>query len=214
MRRLPGWPRLLFLLALVALALALAACSTSDSGPPEHPVVENPEIAGKRTVYRQEVDPPVPAPTFQLIDRTGEPLSLEDLSGKIVALSFVYTSCPDVCPLVIGQYLAIQRDLGKLVDDSVALVFVTTDPESDTPERLQTFTVTQGGRWHFLSGDRSEMEEVWSDYDIFVTVNPQGIVQHSYKIFLIDSEGMMRVRYGGFQSTDDILSDIRSLLAE
>lgn len=194
-------------------ALALAACSPSQPAPPQHPVVEHPEIAGKRTVYREVVEPPLPAPSFRLIDRTGEPLSLEDLRGKVVALSFVYTRCPDVCPLIIGQYLAIQDSLGDLVDDSVALVLVTTDPEWDTPQRLQEFTRAIEGRWHFLSGERGQLEEVWRDYDVYVTVNPQEIVQHEYKVFLIDRQGMIRYRYGGLFNPEDAVSDIRSLLS-
>lgn len=210
--RLPtGGPLALLLLALGAV-LVLAACSPSRSAPPEHPVVENPELAGKRTVYREEFDPPRPAPSFRLIDQDGEPLSLEDLRGKVVVLSFVYTRCPDVCPLVMSQYLAIQRGLGDLVDDSVALVFVSTDPEWDTPDRLRQFTRSLGGRWHFLTGEREAVAEVWREYDIYVTVNPQDIVQHSYKIFVIDGQGMLRILYGGFHSPEAIIEDVRAIV--
>lgn len=214
MRRPLAWLWPLFLPALVVSALTLSGCSPSPSAPAEHPVAEHPEMAGKRTVYREEVAPPVPASPFHLIDHTGEPLALEDLKGKVVVLTFVYTRCPDVCPLAIGHYLTMQEELGELVDDSVALVLVTTDPDWDTPERLHRFTRIEGGRWHFLSGERARLEEMWRDYDVYVTVNPQGVIQHEYKVYLIDRQGMIRYRYGGLFSPEDAVSDIRSLLAE
>ncbi|MDP6452118.1 MAG: SCO family protein [SAR202 cluster bacterium] len=152
----------IFLTTLIVAVLAVVGCSNSSNGLEEHPVVQYPELAGMRTVYREVIDPPEVAPDWQLIDHDGQPMSLsDDLAGRVVVLSFVYSRCPDVCPLLLAHFLTIQRDLRELIDDRVSLVMITVDPEFDTPQRLAQYTDAMNGRWHFLSGTRPELEKAW-----------------------------------------------------
>ena len=198
-----------FAIATALAAGAVMAAGTSDN---EHAVVEHPELAGKRLLSRELFDPAEEAPGFQLIDLSGEPLSLTDLRGSVVALSFAYTRCPDVCPLLFAQYLDIQKKVPGVADGSVVLLLVTMDPEWDTAERLDSLTRSLNAQWHYLSGERSSLEQVWDEYDIFVTQNEQNVIQHDYKIYLIDQAGNLRIRYGGAIRDRRPGADINALL--
>jgi len=207
----------------IAILLAALACQgraapapTPTEGP--SPGVTHPEIAGRRIVKREVVDPPVPAPEFRLTDRSGQLLSLSDLRGKIVVLSFIYTHCPDACPLLAANYVQLQREFPDALDrGDLALVFITTDPERDTPERLQQYTQGMGGKWYFLTGSFAEVEKVWQAYGVHREVRERTkelVVYHSYKTFLIDRQGNIRIRHIGVWYPRDVIPDVRQLLEE
>ncbi len=200
------------LVAAAILAVVIVVASPATEPAHEHAVVEHLELAGKRLVSRTVFDAPNEAPGFQLIDTSGEPLALDDLRGSVVALGFAYTRCPDVCSLLFAQYLDMQRKVEGIADGSVVLLLVTMDPEWDTAERLAGLTRSLNAKWHYLSGERSKLEQVWEHYDIFVTENEQNVIQHDYKIYLIDRDGNLRVQYGGLMATDDMIIDINALL--
>jgi protein SCO1/2 len=203
------------LIIIVLSAITVYFLGTLNSKPSVHPAVENPEIAGRNVVYREEVIPPEPAYSFTLIDQTGAPLSLTDLRGKLVLLGFVYTSCPDVCPILATIYLDIQEALGETVGNGVILIFITTDPEVDTPKQMRAWTQSYGGKWLFLTGEIDELERVYSQFDVFVEKQTEGfVVYHSYLTFLIDREGMIRFRYGGLFDPEWALEDIKNLQKE
>ncbi|MAG35576.1 MAG: hypothetical protein CL878_04935 [Dehalococcoidia bacterium] len=164
------------------------------------------------------VTDPAPAPSFRLTDRSGGPLSLRDLRGRTVVLSFIYTHCPDACPLLAANYVQIQREFATALDqDNLALVFVTVDPERDSPQRLEQYTQAMGGRWFFLTGSMAEVAEVWRGYELHREVRERTkelVVFHSYKTFLIDKEGMVRIKHTGVWYPRDIIPDVRRLLTE
>ncbi len=107
------------------------------------------------------------APDFTLTDQNGQSVSLSDFEGKVVVLAFTYTACPDVC-------LAIEANLdyvkGEMSDeDDLVILSMTIDPARDTPEHLLEWTTQQGYDWpHLTSNDHSELQEVWSDYNLLV----------------------------------------------
>lgn len=175
------------------------------------------DTAGKRILERKELPLGMPAPDFALVNQDGEDVSLEDLRGAVLGIGFIYTSCPDVCGLLTASFLDLEREFASSIDDGdLQLVLITTDPETDVPERTKLFTTTHGARWEFLTGDMSACEEVWEDYGVNRTFNPSaGYVYHTYKIVLIDAEGNMRFDYVGLDDPDaDLTRDITSLLGE
>lgn len=182
-----------------------------------HPAVEHPEVAGKRVVYREEFSPPVKAHDFELLDKSNVRISLKSLRGKLVLISFIYTSCPDVCPILTNNYVYIQKKLENRIPSDLVLVFITTDPARDDAKRLRQYTKAYGGKWYFLTGSLEELKEVWKAYDVFVMEKqePKGVVvYHSYKTYLIDKEGMLRIVYVGLYDPDVVVEDIKSLLEE
>lgn len=176
------------------------------------------DLSGKRIVAREELKPPAPAFDFRLTDQSGKLVSLADLKGRLVLVSFIYTNCPESCPLIPRQYLQIQRRFTEAVDDGrLVLVLVTTDPERDTPDRLKRYTDRLGGRWLFLTGGLDEMKEVWRRYEVYREVKErvrEVVVYHSYKTYLIDGEGNARFKYTGIWATQDVIGDLDALLAK
>jgi protein SCO1/2 len=181
----------------------------------EHPAVEHPEVAGKRVINRIELIEPKKAPNFTLTDFDRSKISLEDFKGKLVLIGFIYTHCPDVCGILTMHFRQIQRKFSDIIGKDLELIFITTDPERDTPERLKAYTEGFKGKWHFLTGTREEMEKVWEAYHVFVKDKPAaGIVYHTYMVVLIDWDGFIRYRYIGLVDPQDVIvKDIEHLLS-
>lgn len=95
-------------------------------------------------------------PDFALIERSGRPITRQDLQGLVWAANFFYTSCPDTCPLQSARMARLQRDFAD--DREVRLVSISVDPEHDTPDVLQDYAQRFGAapeRWLFLTGDKT-----------------------------------------------------------
>lgn len=123
-----------------------------------------------------------PAPDFALTDQRGQTVRLSDLRGKAVALTFVYTHCPDVCPLTVENLRAAHELLPEGARDEVALVAVTLDPERDTLAARQDFSARHrlagNPSWYALGGDRVTLERIWRDYGIYPGEHPAARVPH------------------------------------
>jgi protein SCO1/2 len=157
------------------------------------------------------------APDFTLTDGvTGTSLSLSSLRRNTVALAFLYTRCPDVCPLTAGQFRAAQRSLG---DDAskVEFVAVSVDPEGDTPAAVREFSDLHdlSERWHYLTGPRVQLEAVWALYGIgSFTSSGARAVEHNDAIYLIDGRGRERAILHSSDPTNWLLDDLRALIRE
>ncbi len=138
------------------------------------------------------------APAFTLHDASGQSLALDTLRGKVVVLTFLYTHCPDVCPLT--------ADLLRRADElaghprEVVYVAVSVDPSGDTPESIAAFEAEHrlselGDRWHYLVGTPDELGPVWSGYYVRqYEPAPAGTQpDHVSAIYLIDRRGNRRV---------------------
>lgn len=159
-----------------------------------------------------------PAPDFTLTDgRTAAPLALSSLRGKVVVLAFLYTRCPDVCPLTAERFRVTQDALGDDADDVVFLA-VSTDPANDTPQAVQAFSQDHrlSDSWHYLIGSRAQLAPVWSAYGIVATPDPAGgpTVTHTDAVYLIDRQGRERVLLRTDALEESLLDDLRILLDE
>lgn len=159
-----------------------------------------------------------PAPAFTLIAQDERRISLADLRGKVVVLTFIYTACADTCPLLTAKMAALQGRLGADFGTRVFFVSVTVDPERDTPAVLKGYGVAHGARfdgWAFLTGTPAEIQDVARRYGIFAKKTARGDVDHTFLTSVIDPRGVLRVQYMGvrFEPTE-LLTDIRSVLAE
>jgi protein SCO1/2 len=160
-----------------------------------------------------EIIPPVPAPEFDLINFSGDQVSNADFSGKVVLLSFAYTSCPDTCPVLFGRFLAIQDQLSQAIGNDLELVFISVDPEVDTPERLSAHVAAMQGKWFYLTDELPIVEEVWSNFNLYVE-KEGSIVSHTNLTILIDQQGLARVQYIGLPPESVFINDIENLLAK
>ena len=159
-----------------------------------------------------------PAPDFSLTTQTGARLSLSDLRGKVVAVTFIYASCTDTCPLLTAKLAGLQRRLGRDFGPRVFFASVTVDPEHDTPEVLARYAASYGAKpagWAFLTGMPAQIREVERQYGVFARRNAGGDVDHTFLTSLIDGNGVLRVQYLGVRfDPDEMLADIKSLVRE
>jgi protein SCO1/2 len=179
-------------IALVITLLACVACA-------------QPKLAGTEL---NAID----APDFALTDGvSGRALQLASLRGQVVALTFLYTSCPDVCPLTAAMFKAAQDGLGQDAA-SVSFVAVSVDPERDTPQAVQAFSKAHAleRNWYYLVGARAQLATVWAAYGIGVQ-DDSARVTHNDAVYLIDKRGRERVLMHSDALATDLLPNLRTL---
>ncbi len=180
-------------------------------------------LAGFRFAQRQYtyrgslIDPPAPATDFELTDQNGQRFRLSDQQGDIVLLFFGYTHCPDVCPVTLSHFQYIQEQLGDGASE-VRFVFVTVDPERDNPERLKTYLSVFNAGITGLTESRVNLEPVWKAYGVYQAKQELGsaagyLVDHTARTYLIDRQGNWRLTYPFEMDQEDLLADVRHLLA-
>lgn len=179
-----------------ALTIALAACASSQP------------LAGTELDGRT-------APDLTLQDGlSGQSLTLSSLRGKVVVLSFLYTQCPDTCPLTAELLSAAQRALGTDAE-RVELVAISVDPARDTPQAIRAFSdahrLTRS--WHYLIGRREQLEPIWSAYGIRAEGDQGGpTVTHTDALFVIDATGRERRLLRTDVGPDAVAAAIRAIL--
>jgi protein SCO1/2 len=158
------------------------------------------------------------APDFALTSQDGAEVTLESLRGKVVAVTFIYTWCPDVCPTLTDKMARVQDELGADFGAEVAFVSITIDPERDTPEVLkgyaEAFDADLAG-WSFLTGTEAAILEVAHRYGVAVAKAADGGVDHTLLTTLVDRRGTMRVQYLGYRfDEEEFRHDLLSLVNE
>jgi protein SCO1/2 len=156
------------------------------------------------------------APQVELIKSDGETFRLSDQKEKIVLLFFGYTSCPDICPTTLAEMKQVMDVLGDK-SKSVQVVFVSVDPERDTPEKIQKYVEHFNPNFIGLSGSSAELENIWKKYGIFrEKVESDSafgyIINHTARTYLIDADGNLRLSYGFQTPVENIVSDLEILL--
>ena len=153
-----------------------------------------------------------------LTDQFGKERSIKDFPGKVVVVFFGYTQCPDVCPTSMSELAEVKRSLGA-DGDKLQGIFVTVDPERDTPEMLKGYMASFDPSFIALRGTPEQLVAVAKDFKIyFKRVDGQTptsyTMDHSAGSYVYDTKGRLRVyhRYGaGAQS---LAADVRALLDE
>jgi protein SCO1/2 len=167
----------------------------------------------KPEIGRQAVQTAVP--DFTLVDQNGKPFHFANARGKIVLATFIFTTCPDVCPLLTAKFATIQRALREKNFDNFLLLSITTDPERDTPAVLKSYAErfkADSNNWLFLTGSEKDLAKVWKGFDVTVRTTPDGQIQHTALTTLIDRRGIRKVDYYTDKWQEkEILRDISSL---
>jgi protein SCO1/2 len=158
------------------------------------------------------------APAFALTTADGAPLALADLRGKVVAVTFIYATCIDTCPLLTAKLVGLRERLGKDAGPKVAFVAITVDPERDTPEVLRHYAQAHGATppgWAFLTGTPEQIQDVTRRYGVFARKTARGDVDHTFLTSLVDRDGALRVQYMGVRfDPGEMLRDLRALIRE
>jgi protein SCO1/2 len=158
----------------------------------------------------------IPAPAFQLKDQDGATVSLIQFRGQPVVLAFLYTHCPDVCPLTAEKMHTTATQLGTAAS-KVAWIAVSVDPTGDTPDAAKQFVATHGltGRLQFLLGSREALAPVWADYHLAATSDATpatGAAPHTGGVYLIDKQGRERVYLASGFRPETLAQDLTTLI--
>lgn len=182
-----------------------------------------------------------PASDFRLTDQFGESVALSDFRGKVALLTFLYTDCPDVCPIAANHLRRASRLLSE-DDADIAIVIVSVDPDGDSVAAARAYSERWGmaERWAYLVGSEEALRPIWAAYYIDPYLHgpgrngaspdsasspPQtasgggvsalaaqsGRIIHSAPIYLIDADGIMRVVFTMPFETEDLVNDVRLL---
>ena len=154
-------------------------------------------------------------PSFVLTEKSGKPLSLEDLRGKVWIADFFFTTCPGPCPRMSARMAELQRSLAGNAD--TRLVSITVDPSTDTPAVLSDYANryhADSTRWYFLTGEKSDIHRLAKDG--FMVGGVEDILLHTTRFMLVDRMGRLR---GYYDSSDEeslrkLVADAHSLLKE
>lgn len=161
-----------------------------------------------------------PAPAVRLTDQHGKPFDLDRLRGKVVVVSFVYTTCYGTCPATTQALVRVRKALEKegLWGDRVEFVSISLDPEKDTPAVLAEYARLQGAssrNWHFVTGTPEEVREVLGAWDMWARRTGDGALDHPSRVFLVDPRGREREIYSlEFLRPPAVLDDVKAVLDE
>jgi protein SCO1/2 len=192
---------------LVALLMGLALLGVSCLGAPAH------EYKGA------VLEPPASLPDFELQDVKGKSFYLHEVKGDVALIYFGYTSCPDVCPLTLYGIKEALTSL-KTGRERVHVIFVSTDPERDTPDVLQRYLASFDPSFIGLTDDFEKVKEVMKPYGAFAEKEGMTdsaadyVVSHSARVFLVDPQGQLLLTYPYDFEVDDLHSDLEYLLQQ
>lgn len=155
------------------------------------------------------------APDAALVDQDGRRFALSELRGKAVLVAFIYTSCHHICPLIFESVNAVQKRIRSEGVLDFSSVFVTVDPEIDTPEVLRAYASRRGADLSstvFLTGNEEALRAVWDGYGVRIKRLARGLIDHPPMTFLVDADGTVRYRYpGAVLDTEAVVADLRSV---
>lgn len=218
--------RLAALLLVILAALAVAAGCGGDDGPE----VVDAGTATQRAEGSLEgfpVEPRRQAPPIRLRDVEGDLVDLHALHGKPILLSFIYSQCPDTCPLTMQALRQVRDELGPDAED-IEIVLVSADPEGDTPANVRKFLANYDmtGDARYLLGTQAQLEPIWRDYQVDREIEQHshegtalhehdhaGLIAHASLTFGIDAAGRLTTAYPVDFPVSSILNDIPLLQA-
>ena len=127
--------------------------------------------------YGEDINPSVPVEDFILVDQNGEFFSFSELEGKVVVVAFLFTRCPDICPVVSANMNYVSQELGELYGTEVAMLSITVDPWRDNFTIMHSYAEQRGLDWPHLTtssedlSDFSDLTDVWSNFDVGLETN-------------------------------------------
>lgn len=158
------------------------------------------------------------APPFALDSATGGLVALADLRGKVLAITFIFTTCTATCPILTAKMAHIQRRLGADFGSRINFVSITVDPLNDTQDRLRDYAAAHGANvqgWYFLTGKSGEISDVLHRYGAYAKKGGGGEIEHLFLTSLVDHQGRLRVQYLGTRfDPAEMQADLQRLLRE
>jgi protein SCO1/2 len=153
---------------------------------------------------------------FQLIDQNGKPFSDADLKGKWHLIFFGYTHCPDACPTALNE-MSLALDRLGMKRDEVGVVFITVDPERDTPDALKSYVQSFDAPIVALTGSPEAVAQAAKAYRVFYAKHPRADgdydMDHSAVIYVMNPEGRFTATFTPDSSADAIVQRLQKLIS-
>jgi protein SCO1/2 len=154
---------------------------------------------------------------FELTNEQGKPVTEDDYDGRLKLLFFGYTNCPDICPATMARIRAALGGLDDDVRDDVDVLFLSVDPERDTPKRLKQYTESFGEEFVGLTGSQDQLKTLTKRYRVtygYGKPNDNGfyLVSHSSAIFVFGPDGRARLLANQTETVDELTADLKKLL--
>jgi protein SCO1/2 len=183
-------------------ALGLVACGTDERG-----------------FHNTDLSAGAITPHGGLVGGDGQPRSFEAFRGQAVIVYFGYTSCPDICPTALRKYASLVRNLRNRDSERVQLLFISLDPERDTPERSDAYAKLFNPGFVGLSGSAQQIAEVARQFNVTYSKkttegSPGYVVEHSHGAYVIDPKGRLRLGLAEDAMLEPIVADLQRLLNE
>lgn len=176
------------------------------------------QIASGYTLKGNALNTPKPLPDFELMAANGQSFRLSELEGDIALVFFGYTYCPDVCPLTLVDVRSVLDDL-RAGRERVRVIFISTDPERDTPEVLSKYLAAFDPEFIGLTDDFAKVQEVMKPFGAFAekgeaTGSQAGyLVSHTALLYLVDLKKREIVSFYPFNfEPEDLKADLTHLL--
>ena len=194
------------LAVVLCTVLVLAGCGTSSAK------VEAPPPP-KSTFAGSELTPPRNAPPISLHDARGRPVTLAAQRGRYVLVTFLYTHCPDVCPLIAENLNAALRRLGA-ERSRVRVLAVSVDPKGDAPAAIRAYErrLHLLPQFRYLRGSPTALHTVWNAWHVQAVRSSPDVVDHVAYTALVDPKGSERVLYDSSVRATQVLHDLRVLM--
>ena len=160
----------------------------------------------------------MPVLDFDLVNEQGRDVDETDYADKANLVYFGYTHCPDVCPITLANLATAIRQLDAEAREQIQVLFVTVDPERDTPEVLQLYTDAFGPEFTGLTGDRADIDALANRYRISYSYGDKNAnghydVTHTSAVFAFDQQGDAKFMIRENDTTESIVADIRQLIS-
>ena len=193
-------------LPLLLLAVVLAGCGGSKAA--------QTTTAPAKRFAGSELTPPKTAPPIALHDANGTAVTLAGQHGRYVLVTFIYTHCPDVCPLITQNLNAALRVIGPSARKQVRVLAVSVDPAGDTPRAVKAYVREKHlfPQFEYLIGTRAELRRVWKAWHVLAVETKPDLVDHVAYTALIDTHGKERVLYDSSVHATQVLHDLRVLM--
>jgi protein SCO1 len=193
------------------IALLMVGCSSASRGTSGH-------AGGSRELRAAGLlSPPSSAPALALRNYLGQPVNIDSYRGKAVLVTFIYTHCPDVCPLITSNLGVAQNLMGPAKAARVQIIAVSVDPRGDTAKTVAAFLARRGmtGRMQYLLGSASQLARVWSAWGVGSErdIRHPELVEHSGLVYGITGSGKRVSIYAANFRPVDIAHDVPLLAA-
>jgi len=201
----PSWNRSRIVLsvgALLILMLTIGGCAQ--------------EYKLRGTPY----NPIIPAPPINGVNLDNTPFGLADLEGRVKVVFFGYTFCPDVCPLTLANMKSVYDTLKEDERTKTAFIFISVDPERDTPERLAAYVGAFNPAFYGIHIPEDKLTQVKKEYGVYAEKNVLSasqsaadyLVDHTAFVYVIDKENNLREIFSHDAPKNDIAADIAHLV--